>query len=67
MTIVYHYEAFVTNAGQTAFIERYADSPHFTKFWRYGVIHDDGIERFAQVYKEMLLSRPNKKRLIQTF
>ena len=67
MTIIYHYETFVTNAGQTAFIERYADSPHFTKYWRYGVIHNDRIEPFAQVYKESLLSRPNKKRIKEIF
>lgn len=67
MTKVYKYEEFKSNAGQTLFIEQYAEKPHFTKFWRYGVVLDDGIERFCHVYSKMLLSKPNKKRLIETY
>ena len=54
MTIVFKYEEFETNAGQIMFIEQYAEKPHFNKFWRYGVVMDDGIERFTNVYSDML-------------
>lgn len=41
------------------FIEQYADKPDFVKFWRYGTE--------GRIWKNCLLSKPNKKRLIENY
>lgn len=63
MTIVRKYKRYNIN-NRTYFVEQYADKPHFVWFWRYGIIHksENGSER-AQVYSDMLRTRPNLKRL----
>ena len=63
MTIVSHCEVFETKAGQQMFIERYVDKPFFKSFWRYGFIYSSG----GIVHKDMLTSKPNKKRLIEKY
>lgn len=59
MTIVYKREEFEAGSGEDMWIEQYAEKPHFNKFWRYG--------SSGRVWSDMLLSKPNKKRLIETY
>lgn len=59
MTIVYKSETFVTRSGEEMFIEQYAEKPFYIKFWRYG-FKDRAIS-------DMLLNRPNKKKLINKY
>lgn len=59
MTIGYKIETFKSNSGLNMFIEQYAEKPNFAKFWRYGAEGSIG--------KDYLLSRPNKKRLIENY
>ena len=59
MTVVYKREEFETNGGLKMFIEEYADKPHFVKFWRYGPV--------GGVWSDMLMTKPSKKRLIETY
>ena len=59
MTIVYKREEFETCSGTMLYIEQYAEKPHFVKFWRYGPI--------GGVWSDMLITKPSKKRLIQTY
>lgn len=62
MTIVFKHEEFVTDSGQRMFIEQYAEKPHFVKFWRYGT-----AGRYGRIHNDMLLSKPRKKRLIESY
>lgn len=66
MTIVSHCEVFETKGGQLMFIERYVDTP-CTSFWRYGFFYSSGGKQYSEVYKDMLLSKPNKKRLAERY
>lgn len=59
MTVVYKREEFETNGGLKMVIEEYADKPNFVRFWRYGTVD--------HVWSDMLLSKPRKKRLIETY
>lgn len=59
MTIIYKSESFKSNAGLNMFIEQYADKPDFVKYWRYGAE--------GRTWSKDLLSRPNKKRLIENY
>lgn len=58
MTIVYKREEFEAGSGLMLYIEQYAEKPHFVKFWRYGPI--------GGVWSDMLMTKPRKKRLIET-
>lgn len=62
MTIVFKHEEFVTDSGQRMFIEQYADKPHFVKLWRYGAA---GF--YGRVFSSGLLTKPRKKRLIESY
>lgn len=59
MTIVYKYEEFEAGSGLKLYIEEYAEAPRFVRFWRYGPV--------GGVWSDMLLTKPRKKRLIETY
>lgn len=59
MTIVYKREVFEAGSGTMLYIEQYAEKPHFVKFWRYGPV--------GGVLSDMLMTKPSKKRLIETY
>lgn len=59
MEIVYKREEFSANSGLQIFVEQYAEKPNFVKFWRYGANNC--------IWKDMLLTKPNKSRLIKTY
>lgn len=59
MTITHKYEEFTSESGLKMFIEQYSEKTNFVKFWRYGV---NGI-----IWKDCLLSKPNKKKLIENY
>ena len=62
MTIVKNHREYDIN-GQRYFVEKYADKPHFTWFWRYGYVVKFGTVDICYKLKDQLLSRPNLKRL----
>ena len=59
MTVVYKREEFYAGSGIMLYIEQYAEKPHFVKFWRYGPV--------GGVWSDMLMAKPSKKRLIETY
>lgn len=59
MTVVFQREEFEAGSGTMLYIEQYAEKPHFVKFWRYGPV--------GGVWSDMLLTKPSKKRLIETY
>lgn len=59
MTVVYKHEEFEAGSGTKLYIEQYGEKPHFIKFWRYGPV--------GGVWSDMLLTKPSKKRLIETY
>jgi hypothetical protein len=61
----YKYEEFQAHSGLTLFIEQYAEKPNWVKYWMYGSV--DTKTRQAVVWSKGLLSRPNKKRLIENY
>lgn len=67
MTVVYKREEFKSSSGVDMFIEQYADSPSFVKFWRYGAVWVVNGVRYSHNYGKMLLSKPRKSRLIETY
>lgn len=51
MTIVKNHREYDIN-GQRYFVEKYADKPHFTWFWRYGYVVKFGtVEDFYLVFE----------------
>lgn len=67
MTIGLKYEEFVTNSGLLCFIEQYADKPHFAPLWRYGCKYKYNGTTYCQIYGKDLLTKPNKKRIINNY
>lgn len=58
MTTTLKYEEFETNGGVTVYIEKYQDKGK-PAFWRYGPI--------GGVWSDMLMTKPNKKRIIEMY
>lgn len=56
---------FTAQSGARMFIEKYLEKDDCVKieFWRYGIIYADR----RCVLSSMLMSRPNKKRLIEMY
>jgi hypothetical protein len=67
MTRTLKYEEFVSNSGLMLFIEQYADKPHFAPLWRYGSKFEYNGKTYSQIYGRDLMSKPNKKRLIERY
>ena len=68
MDIRLKYEEFETESGQTMFIEKYQEKYSNVPYWRYGTVYTDKEgRRWATTYSAYLLSKPNKKRLIETY
>jgi len=66
MTIILKSEEIRNTANNcTILIERYADKPYFTPFWRYSYKYD-GWDFFHRG-SDMLLHKPSKKRLSESF
>lgn len=59
MTIIHKRIEFTSLSGLVLFIEQYSEKPNFVKFWRYGC----GVN----VWSDMLLCRPNKRKLIDNY
>ena len=62
MTLTKNYKEYEIN-GETYFVERYADKPDFVWFWRYGCFVETRWGRMAMTLSDMLLTRPNLKKL----
>lgn len=63
MTITLSYKRYPMTDRYSLFIERYADKPYFTPFWRYGIV--DEQTGHATPYSGMLFSRPAPKRCME--
>lgn len=63
MTIDFYDEVFTTTSGEKMFITQYAEKPHFVKLWMYGFVYNG----YRKAVSNGLLSKPNKKRLIQKY
>jgi hypothetical protein len=67
-TITYKEEFFKTASGQEMYIEQYSDKPFKRRFWRYGfTFTNHGSTWKSLPISDMLFSKPNKKRLIETY
>lgn len=59
MTIVKNHKEYEIN-GERYFVEMYADKPHFSWMWRYGVYESNG--KYARIISDNLLHRPDIKK-----
>ena len=59
MTKTYKWQEYTTVSGSRLVVEKYADKPDFVPFWRYYLN--------GRIISDQLLSRPNVKRLINSY
>lgn len=63
-TLIHKQIEIITNSGEKMLIEQYSESPNFVKFWRYGIKID---ENKVNIVNDFLLTRPNKRKLIEKY